>query len=99
MAIPKCENITVMSFNSQPLRQRGPPNGAGGIDVRIPSGYGPGIDGGMSRAERFEDEKRRICQSCFNKTDTDGQGELLSLSSGRGETSCESNVQHLTAFG
>lgn len=33
-----------------------------------------GVNGsnGMSRAERFEDEKRRIVDSCFNKTDDDG---------------------------
>ena len=29
--------------------------------------------GGMSRAERFEDEKRRIIESCFSKTDPSGQ--------------------------
>lgn len=28
----------------------------------------------MSRAERFEDEKRRIIDSCFNKRDDDGSG-------------------------
>ncbi|KAL2075336.1 hypothetical protein VTL71DRAFT_279 [Oculimacula yallundae] len=34
---------------------------------------GPGGDGsGMSRAERFEDEKRRIVDSCFGKKDEDG---------------------------
>jgi hypothetical protein len=27
---------------------------------------------GMSRAERFEDEKRRIIESCFAKVDPDG---------------------------
>jgi hypothetical protein len=26
----------------------------------------------MSRAERFEDEKRRIIDSCFSKRDDDG---------------------------
>ena len=26
----------------------------------------------MTRAERFEDEKKRIIDSCFNKTDDDG---------------------------
>ena len=26
----------------------------------------------MSRAERFEDEKRRIIESCFGKKDADG---------------------------
>ena len=29
----------------------------------------------MSRAERFEDEKRRIIDSCFNKKDEDGSSE------------------------
>ncbi|KAI6850125.1 hypothetical protein KC332_g183 [Hortaea werneckii] len=29
--------------------------------------------GAMSRAERFEDEKRRIIESCFSKTDANGQ--------------------------
>lgn len=35
---------------------------------------GPGgVNGnGMSRAERFEDEKRRIIDSCFGKTAEDG---------------------------
>ncbi len=28
-----------------------------------------------SRAERFEDEKRRIIDSCFAKRDEDGSGE------------------------
>lgn len=32
---------------------------------------GPG-DGTMSRAEKFEDEKRRIIQSCFSRKDNDG---------------------------
>lgn len=37
--------------------------------------------GGMSRAERFEDEKRRIIESCFSKRDEDGSGSVpLSLS-------------------
>ncbi|KAA8633916.1 hypothetical protein SMACR_00690 [Sordaria macrospora] len=30
------------------------------------------MSGQMSRAERFEDEKRRIIESCFNKRDDDG---------------------------
>lgn len=29
-----------------------------------------------NRAERFEDEKRRIIDSCFNKRDDDGSGKL-----------------------
>ena len=33
-------------------------------------GAGPGA--AASRAERFEDEKRRIIETCFNKKDTDG---------------------------
>jgi hypothetical protein len=36
---------------------------------------GPGgVNGsnGMTRAERFEDEKRRIIDSCFGKKDEDG---------------------------
>jgi hypothetical protein len=32
---------------------------------------GPG-EATMSRAEKFEDEKRRIIQSCFSKKDSDG---------------------------
>lgn len=31
---------------------------------------------GKSRAERFEDEKRRIIESCFSKRDEDGSGVL-----------------------
>jgi hypothetical protein len=37
-------------------------NGSGGVNS----------SNGMSRAERFEDEKRRIVDSCFGKTDPDG---------------------------
>ncbi|KAG9256820.1 exocyst complex component Sec3-domain-containing protein [Emericellopsis atlantica] len=35
-------------------------------------GNGAGPPGGPSRAERFEDEKRRIIETCFNKKDPDG---------------------------
>ncbi|KAI1132839.1 exocyst complex component Sec3-domain-containing protein [Nemania abortiva] len=35
-------------------------------------GPGPGYGREMSRAEKFEEEKRRIVESCFNKKDTDG---------------------------
>ncbi|KAH8165859.1 hypothetical protein CIB48_g2423 [Xylaria polymorpha] len=35
-------------------------------------GPGPGYGRDMSRAEKFEEEKRRIVESCFNKKDTDG---------------------------
>ena len=38
-------------------------NGPGGVN---------GSNGTMSRAERFEDEKRRIIESCFSKKDEDG---------------------------
>ncbi|GAW13941.1 hypothetical protein ANO14919_033330 [Xylariales sp. No.14919] len=34
--------------------------------------FGPGYGRDMSRAEKFEEEKRRIVESCFNKKDTDG---------------------------
>ncbi|GAT27448.1 exocyst complex component Sec3 [Aspergillus luchuensis] len=60
-------------------RMRGPPPGemppqrdprrAG--DSRNGGNAGPG-DASMSRAEKFEDEKRRIIHSCFGKKDSDG---------------------------
>lgn len=34
----------------------------------------------MSRAEKFEDEKRRIIESCFGKRETDGSGTLRTAS-------------------
>jgi exocyst complex component 1 len=37
-------------------------NGSGGVNG----------SNGMSRAERFEDEKRRIIDSCFGKKEEDG---------------------------
>jgi hypothetical protein len=40
---------------------------------------GPGgVNGSsaMTRAERFEDEKRRIIDSCFGKKDEDGSREI-----------------------
>ena len=46
-------------------RQRGGPGG------------GPGYGRDMSRAEKFEEEKRRIIESCFNKKDTDGSGMTI----------------------
>ncbi|KAM5350534.1 hypothetical protein ACJ41O_007039 [Fusarium nematophilum] len=36
------------------------------------NGGGPGAAAAASRAERFEDEKRRMIESCFNKKDVDG---------------------------
>ncbi|KAL9609703.1 MAG: hypothetical protein Q9167_005553 [Letrouitia subvulpina] len=64
-------------------RIRGPPNGVMGgpgrpmQDHRNISGPGGGSTShnptaSMSRAERFEDEKRRIMESCFSKKDPDG---------------------------
>ncbi|KAJ5746566.1 hypothetical protein N7520_011748 [Penicillium odoratum] len=49
-------------------RPRPPPSGdpQRGGDARNGSGDG------MSRAEKFEDEKRRIIQSCYSKKDNDG---------------------------
>ena len=34
----------------------------------------------MSRAERFEDEKRRIIQSCFGKKEPDGSSQAFKRS-------------------
>lgn len=70
-----------MNANDPTQRSRGPPNGASsGLNPR-PSpaqesrnGVSPARSGGsqLSRAEKFEDEKRRIIESCFGKTDMDG---------------------------
>ncbi|KAL4907276.1 hypothetical protein BDW74DRAFT_148844 [Aspergillus multicolor] len=51
----------------EPLPQRDPRRGA---ESRS-GGHGSSGDG-SSRAEKFEDEKRRIVQSCFSKKDSDG---------------------------
>jgi hypothetical protein len=40
------------------------------------NGAGPGGAAAATRAERFEDEKRRIIDSCFSKKDTDGSCEF-----------------------
>lgn len=37
---------------------------------------GPGFGRDFNRAERFEDEKRRIVESCFNKKDVDGSSKI-----------------------
>lgn len=37
---------------------------------------GPGYGREMSRAEKFEEEKRRIVESCFNKKDVDGSRKI-----------------------
>lgn len=59
-------------------RPRMPPSG-GAQPVRDPHRAGDGRNGAFlspgdnsSRAEKFEDEKRRIIGSCFNKKDSDG---------------------------
>ncbi|KAJ9245120.1 hypothetical protein DTO169E5_987 [Paecilomyces variotii] len=52
--------------NVSPPKERRPMG-----DARNGSGPRPG-DGSMSRAEKFEDEKRRIVRSCFSKQDSDG---------------------------
>ncbi|PYH41430.1 GTP-Rho binding exocyst subunit SEC3 [Aspergillus saccharolyticus JOP 1030-1] len=48
--------------------QRDPRRGGDGRNGGFP---GPS-DGSLSRAEKFEDEKRRIIHSCFSKKDNDG---------------------------
>jgi len=37
---------------------------------------GGGGSSGMSKAEKFENEKKRIIESCFAKKDSDGSGTL-----------------------
>lgn len=68
-----------MTVNPQFQRSRGIPSGsstepsqASSADVR--NGGVGGISGTMTRAEKFEDEKRRIIESCFGRTDADGSG-------------------------
>lgn len=41
-----------------------------------------GSNTAATRAERFEDEKRRIIDSCFNKKDTDGLRRAQKLKHG-----------------
>ncbi|KAH8428012.1 GTP-Rho binding exocyst subunit SEC3 [Aspergillus melleus] len=61
-------------------RPRGPPPGDLPPPQRDPRRGGDGRNGGMpapgdasmSRAEKFEDEKKRIIQSCFARKDNDG---------------------------
>jgi hypothetical protein len=50
------------------------------------SQLGPGgVNGGagMSKAEKFEDEKRRIIDSCFGKKDEDGSCKTIGRDSKR----------------
>lgn len=71
-----------MNQNDSSQRPRGPPNGPpGGLSSRSapenrnggPHAAGPS----MTRAEKFEDEKRRIVESCFGKKDADGSSMWL----------------------
>ena len=62
-------------------RQRGPPSGGlpgtGGRPTPLNVNGGPqsaGPNSSMSRAEKFEDEKRRIIDSAFSKKEPDGSG-------------------------
>lgn len=59
---------------------------------------GPGgVNGsGMSRAERFEDEKRRIIDSCFGKKDPDGSCKISPVCAGDVSymlTPCSSSIR------
>ncbi|KAI0200944.1 exocyst complex component Sec3-domain-containing protein [Astrocystis sublimbata] len=55
-----------------PRPPRAAPGFAPGPGPGPGSGPAPGRGREMNRAERFEEEKRRIVESCFNKKDTDG---------------------------
>lgn len=70
-----------MNASDPTQRSRGPSNGAPnalnprpGPAQESRNGVSPARSGGsqISRAEKFEDEKRRIIESCFGKTDIDG---------------------------
>ena len=66
-----------MSYNDSSPRSRGPPNGSKpGPNVRptqeVRNGGPPNPSVHMTRAEKFEDEKRRIIESCFGKKEADG---------------------------
>lgn len=79
-----------MNAGAAGQRMRGPPNGnVNGPPRQIQDQHdagSAGINGShpqrapMSRAERFEDEKKRIIESCFSKKDTDGSGQYLHAS-------------------
>ncbi len=66
-----------MSFNDSSQRSRGPPSGfKSGQNARPPqeirNGGPPDTAQTMTPAEKFEDEKRRIIESCFAKKEPDG---------------------------
>ena len=51
-------------------RERSRPSAASDSRRGLDSRNGTGES--MSRAEKFEDEKKRIIQSCYSKKDSDG---------------------------
>lgn len=55
-----------------PVQQNGTGGAPGGL---FPPGASAVPKATMSRAEKFEDEKRRIIESCFSKRDADGSGQ------------------------
>lgn len=55
-----------------PVQQNGIGGAPGGL---FPPGAASVPKTTMSRAEKFEDEKRRIIESCFSKRDADGSGQ------------------------
>lgn len=64
-----------MNVSDPVQRLRGPANGPPSDSGSRPSQElrnGGAAPVTMSRAERFEDEKRRIIDSCFGKKDVDG---------------------------
>ena len=66
-------------MNNPTGRPRGPPSGAStGPGGRPPpatvNGGNQNSGSSMSRAEKFEDEKRRIVESAFSKKEPDGSG-------------------------
>ncbi|KAF2171210.1 hypothetical protein M409DRAFT_50678 [Zasmidium cellare ATCC 36951] len=67
-------------MNGYPRNASGTPSMSNGSRLNTPHNiqqrpHSPGTPStaGMSRAERFEDEKRRIIESCFSKLDQGGQ--------------------------
>ena len=64
-----------MQVSGASQRERGPSDGAGpGAQPHTESRNGTTGSGVMSKAERFENEKKRIIESCFARKDSDGSG-------------------------
>ncbi|KAL8947826.1 MAG: hypothetical protein Q9222_005932 [Ikaeria aurantiellina] len=63
-----------MNFGDPSQRMRDPSNGSAHVPSKVPLNQPNGVPprATMSRAEKFEDEKKRIIESCFSKKDTDG---------------------------